>query len=350
MSFQKCQIVGKGIDSSKYHDVEVKRGDAAFPVSPSMLRAFAPCPSRWLAGYTPPPSEAKAWGSLLDCLALTPLQFPSRYATRPATYETTGMKCPSCGSITDSKKCAACKTDRMEISVTKDWNAASKTCQEWIAAQNGKEIIGPETFTDAKTAYAKLISDPVIKTYNVESDAQVALAGEWLDKATGLTIPVRCLLDYAPRADSEFAGGLGDLKTTRNAAPWQWQRWVYQSGYHVQAAFDLDLYNAATGEERTDWVWIVQENYPPYETAKRLCSLDLLAIGRVEYRNALAAYARCLKTKEWPGYDAAATESQGWTIVEGEPWMMEKAMAGIPSQSVTETPQPETDEDFDVVP
>src|SRR5947208_389590 len=86
MSFQNAKIICTGADPAKYHTRAEPRGSLGFVMGVSQLREFQKCPDRWLRGYNPPDSTAKEFGSLLDCIALTPKQFPVRYAVQPESY------------------------------------------------------------------------------------------------------------------------------------------------------------------------------------------------------------------------------------------------------------------------
>lgn len=285
------------MNSEKYHTQTAARGTPEFFISPSSLKTFAECPARWKAGYAPPESDAKDWGSLLDCALLTPNDMGKRFACKPKTYPADGKK--------------------GEPPTEKPFNANSTWCKEWMAKQGDLQIVSHSELDAVENAVKRLLADETIATYHAASEKQVHVAGEWLDKNTGLIIPVQCLIDFVPRKDSEFQKSLGDLKSTRNAGQHAFGRWCYTAGYHIQAAFDLALFTAATGEDRTDWIFIVQENYAPFETGRRLLSQDFLDIGRQTFQHALGRYARCLKTGDWVGYDPA----EEFSLVAPEPWM-----------------------------
>src|ERR1035437_9620097 len=272
MSFQNCKVVGKSVSPASYHGHNIPRGDKRAPVSPSMLKNFWHCPSRFINGYESPESVSKDFGNLLDTLLLTPEHFDSRYILQPENYETTGMKCPSCGTVTDSKKCRDCKCDRVETPVQKPWTNQSTTCADWTAAQAkaGRDVVSQDFLNTAWAAAKRIQKDEILSSFIAASDTQVLVEGEWLDEATKQILPVRCLLDLAPRLETEFANCLGDLKTTRSASVMAFQRDCFKLGYHLQAAFDLDLYNAATGEQRGTWCFAVVENYPPFEFGRRM--------------------------------------------------------------------------------
>ena len=52
--FKKCSIAGVRVSSQSYHDAKAERGASEYFMSPSSIRAFMGCPSRWKAGYQPP--------------------------------------------------------------------------------------------------------------------------------------------------------------------------------------------------------------------------------------------------------------------------------------------------------
>jgi len=306
MSFQNCKILSVGGSADDYHAAKGERGSPNFKVSPSMLSIFGQCAARWRAGYEPPSSEAKSWGNLLDGLWLTPESFKARFAVKPATYPSKEGEKP--------------------------FNANSTWCRNWIDEQGDKQIVSKSEVSEAQAAILKLDHDEVdgvklIRSVYDQSDKQVHVFGEWHDELTRFTVPVECLIDLAPKAESEFASCLADLKSTRNAGLNAFQRWAYQANYHVQAAFDLDLYSAATGEARDTWLFILQENYPPWTVGRRMLSQDFIQIGRQTYQDLLSRYCRCLKTNVWPSYDDHPETVQGWSLVEPMLFMEYQALS-----------------------
>jgi len=133
---------------------------------------------------------------------------------------------------------------------------------------------------------------------------------------------LKILIDLCPAVDSEWGKSLVDLKTATSAAVRPWTRAVHDHNLHVQAALYLDVWTACTGEDRTDFLHIVQESFAPYETCKRMLSAEYIEIGRMKYLDALKRYCQCLKTGIWPGYEVSR-EFNGWGIIEPEPWMVQ---------------------------
>lgn len=320
------KIVGKGIDSRAYHagKMENLRGSPKYAMSSSSLREFGKCPSRWVKGYNPPDSDAKDWGKLLDTRLLTPHLFESTYAIKPVIYT----------------------TDKGE---EKPWNGNATVCKEWIEEHKGVEIVSVSDVMACDAAIKELRADEIISAFVDASDTQVLVSGYYQDKKTGIELPLECLIDLAPRSDTEFAKCLGDLKSTRNAAIAPWQRWCFQAGYHVQAAFNTDLYVAATGEDRNTFCFILQENFAPWMPAKRLLSQDFLDLGRAEYKRLLENYCQCLKRGQWPSYDDTDESVQGWSIVAPEPFMAERR-AFAPRFELEPENAPESEHDGEIIP
>lgn len=322
--FKNAKIIGAGVNSEEYHNQKVEdRGKADFWMSPSQLKEFARCPRRWIDGYEMPESKAKDNGNLFDCLLLTPAQFEQRYRVKPETYK-------------DEKS-----------GTMKPWNGNSTVCKEWVADHSDYHVISLDEQNDVLSAIARLRKDEVIVAFLDASDKQVLVQAEWHDPATKLIVPVRCLMDLVPKADSEFSKCLGDVKTTRSAGLSAFTRDVHKLGYHVQAAFDLDIYTAATKEDRTDWCFILGESFKPWQPAKRLLSGDFLAIGRADYTSALTSYCLCRKHGHFPDYDETDEAVQGWSIVQPEPWMGSegqfKPKMELPQQAVDNDEPPSDD-------
>ncbi len=260
------------------------RGDANRVMSRSELKRFDWCPSRWLAGEQDEESDAMEWGSLIDCLALTPDQFQHRYAVTPATYMAKGKK----------------KDDPEE---EKPWNRNATVCKEWeeAAKESGKIALKPNEEKEARQAVRRLMLNPKIARVLDSSRRQVPLVVEYRDEETGRVIPLKVLIDVVPTSDC--ARYLVDLKTTGNAHPSMWSREVFKHWYDAQAALYLDAWNACNDDQRDTFLHIKQENYPPYETGTQPLSEDFIVSGRARYIAALRKYCQCLATDVWPDFD-----------------------------------------------
>lgn len=91
-----------------------------------------------------------------------------------------------------------------------------------------------------------------------------------------------------------------DLKTTKSIATFK--RSIAQSGYHRQAAMQIDALMNLDGKKR-EFILFVVESSAPYLTAAFTLEDDFIAKGRRDYWDAAALYSDCKADGIWPGYD-----------------------------------------------
>lgn len=250
-------------------------------VSKSLLWDFDKNPWRWKNGPAKEVTAPMKWGSLVDCMALTPHFFEEQYVITPETY-----KAP-----------ASAKKDAELIDKPWNWNATA--CQEWWAAQD-REVI---TFADhqaAQKAVAALVGNPSIKDVLSDAKTQVALRLDY-EALPGIVVPLKGLLDIVPSLSSPWSNALVDLKEVgRLDDADQISRTIHNFGYHVQAALYLDMWNALTGENRDSFIFLFQHEEEPHETAKVTLGPGAILQGREWYRNAVARWADCVTRDFWP--------------------------------------------------
>lgn len=294
-----ARVVGDDVTYEEYSHQVVDRGHRDYRMGRSDLLDFARCPHKWLVGYTSEDTEATEWGQLFEAIVIYPDRVKDNFAVCPETYP-------------DKKTGEA-----------KPWTFAALYCKAWREDQGKKQIVKGETFTQAQNAAKFFFARPELARFVKSSRKQVMVEGTWEDKETAMTIPLKGLIDLVPSAES-FPDSLGDIKTTRSAEPRTWSRDVFQYGLHVQAALYLDLWNKATGQQRTTFHHLISESGPPWEPAQRILSQDFVTLGRMTYVEILKRYSRSLKDGNWSGYDTdeAGTVWQGWLITEPEAWMM----------------------------
>lgn len=309
MSFIDARVVAIGAEPEKYHTVENKRGDLAFRVSSSSLRAFAECPAEWVTGVEEPDTKSTIFGSLYDCRLLTPDQFDKRYIVHPESYPA-------------GKNHKLVKRKEIKLGAPVPWKSNAAHCEAWelLNAQD-REIISPKLFANVEAAITRIKGDEILNAYIEASQKQVWVEGNWQDEPTGMIVPVRCLIDLVPTVDSEFFESVGDNKTARDLAVVQWGRAAFKMGYHIQAWWNLNLLNAATAGDRKQFCFLLQRNIAPWQTGRRMILPDMLRKAGARVKTLMARYCSCLKTGKWPDYDDNDEASEGWTIWREEPWM-----------------------------
>lgn len=310
---QNAKIVGDGIASEDYLKQlqGVKRGDPQFVMHGGELATFSECPWAWIRGKESKGTKSTEFGDLVDCLLLDPKRFNHAFVCHPEMYP--------------------CKPTAKDPRTEKPWTMKATYCEEWATSQSGKTIIKTSTLKEARDAVAVVRDDTVAAELIDCCRKQVMVVGEFHDTKTGISVPIKCLIDLEPPKDHPKYGEiLADFKTARSASPFWWARQVFEYGYAQQAARELDLHNAATGERRSGFHHIVCENEAPYAVSTQFLGGDFIgAIGRCRYEAALRFYCECLKTNKWPNYREMAQKKkavviEGWIECKPEEWMTKK--------------------------
>ena len=311
--FQNARVLGYGLTRASYPNHVLPRGDARRAVSQSDLKTIMSNPHKWLKGADDEGSDAMEFGSLVDCLLLTPEAYSKTYAMTPAMY-------------IDQK-----------TGVEKPWNFNANICKEWRdTLPAGVNIVSPSDVAEARKTVDNLYADNAIAGLLKGAKHQCLICAEYTAE-NGVTVPVAALIDIVP---AKVSKRLADLKTARDASPDGWNRVVFKLGYHIQGAFYLDIFNAVpehADDQRDGYRHIIVENEAPYEVGRRELDGEFIAIGRDQYQHALEAYATCLQSGVWPGADAPGE----WTKTEAEPWMLLKSGKGMMRDQFAELQQGE---------
>lgn len=368
--FTTATVVRANTNPDVYHrSNDGERGSKEFVMSRSALADFVACPSKWRAGFESRDTTATRWGTLMDALVLSPDTFDERFVIYPDTYEVATLKCPKCGSVSDAENCSCTskRLPRQPFKLSKPWNNNATVCQEWKRKHAGKIFIHREKFTDegepdeetkaatfvnAQRAKGRIDDSAELKELVRCSQTQVMVMADYHDRATGLVIPFKVLLDLVPNvAHADFGKCLADFKTARNASEGAFKDAIHKGFYDWQAGIYRDAYVCATKEDRTDFLFAVQENVPPYQPALWSLGEDWLNDARAEVRQALQFYCYCLAKNEWPGYPVS-TRIVSWGSLSREAWMLRdiqrvpedfKPLTPLPPKPKPTHPQPRPD-------
>jgi hypothetical protein len=248
-----------------YYEITASPEDWEAPVSKSLLWDFFKSPYRFVHSKAKVATPAMNFGSLVHCAMLTPELLGKEFIVSPfPDYRT-------------------------------------KAAQEWKAesVKLGNVIVSQEDLDKASD-----ISDVVhaCVEFPIEYDTEVAVFG-------GIDgVPAKGMIDIVPKAGST----LYDLKTiSKIESLYDLQRKILDYGYHWQAALYLDLWNAASGESRTEFVFIFVETSAPYETAFIRLSPEFIELGRhgysfggrkkhYGYMDAVEKWKRCVSESSFP--------------------------------------------------
>lgn len=304
--FRNGTMMGANWDQRSYHEHNGVRGKPDFVITRSELMTFAACPQKWIRGVPSEETKQTEFGQLVDTIVLQPLKFFERWAVCPETYPDTKTGDP------------------------KPWTFQANFCKQWRdeAEKKGQAVVKADVNGEAHAAATRLTDDDVCAEFLSCCQRQVCVKAEYHDEETEIVVPVKILLDLVPFVKHPVYGKcLADLKTARSASERQWSNAVVEDGLHVQAAFYLDVYRAATGEDRNTFLHLIVENSPPYEPCRSFMTTEFLEFGRMEYLGALVRYCQCLKTGEWPSYNHAGNSwpsLPGWRKCDPPLWLAQR--------------------------
>jgi hypothetical protein len=246
-----------GVSEAEYH-----RTGKPLIISKSLLWKFYQNPHKWKYGVRETSqTDSMRWGSLVDCLTLTPSAFDRDFVISPyAEFRTNEAKA---------------------------WRDNEK-----------RTVVKQAEINEAMKASEAIWNHSLAEAVLEGSARQVSVIADAVEPVTGEAFRAKCRLDIVPDAEGEYWDWLFDLKTCQSLH--KIESTIADFGYHVQAAFYLDLYNSKAADKRTRWGFIWQESESPYEVAVvELAAPDIHA-GREWYQRALATWCRCERDQSWP--------------------------------------------------
>lgn len=128
--------------------------------------------------------------------------------------------------------------------------------------------------------------------------AETSLYAE--DPATGVRLRARP--DWMTDAYDPERLWIVDYKTTVTARPDDFARKAADFGYHMQAAWYIDVAILLGLCQQPAFVFIAQEKEPPYLVSVVEFDAEAIEEGRALNRQAINLYKHCTDNDVWPGY------------------------------------------------
>ncbi len=319
----QAKIVGTGVHLSIVHQQPATPGRPEYIMTPEALAHLLTCPSKWQAGYHAEWAERHRWAAVLSTCVLTPDLWPVEYVCRPDSYNDTVFVCPQCKSEGKNKRCSKCGGTRRKQTVTRPWAGAAAACKAWTAAQDAAQrtILPNAGWSAAMAATARIKADEPAAQLLGDSAANVHQVGEWTSNDGKTRAPLATLVAIVPEEGTALDNALGALRPTPSVEHRTWLERAHYGRFWMKAAVDLAMYNLATEGTRSKYLVLLSESEPPFEVGRRELSAKLLQLGRDDFEAGMELYARCLAHRVWPTHDTAEDGTQGWTLVDQEPWL-----------------------------
>lgn len=172
-------------------------------------------------------------------------------------------------------------------------SANTNKYREWAEKQGGKAIIKERDWQRIKTVRRALQQHPVagelIRNAN-EREQTIT----WDCAYTGLRRKLRMDMATTYRGRRLIA----DLKTSSDHTPEAFSKSMHRYGYHRQASFYREGWNAAHGEW-LPYVLVVVGSKPPHVVRVYHVDEDSLDLGRKQVCDGLMRLAECYRTGDW---------------------------------------------------
>lgn len=167
----------------------------------------------------------------------------------------------------------------------------SEMQSDFIDAHDGRVIVKPADYDKIMQMRAVVFADVEYSEKLSTGFAEFSIFGE----IDGVKVKVRPDIMTS-------VGGIWDYKSCADASPDKFGMACYDHGYLLKMALQHDMFEAAYGRKPLDVVLLAQEKKPPFIAQAYELGEQELAIGRWQYKQALATYKRCKDTDTWPAY------------------------------------------------
>lgn len=241
-------------------------------ISNSQLSAFKRSPQHWIKYLKEREDETKKeayiLGSLVHCLALDKEKLTKDFQL----LDLTEMPEPE-----------------------KDFR--TKVNREWknsiLENANGKTVIDSNMMEQAKNMANSLYEDDEARRL-LQEGKEFEKEFKW--KYQG--IQCHGIKDIS---NEEF---IAELKTTRNAEPWKFQRDLFSFGYYRQGGMYLDgeMKGNFVGDPHKRFYFIAVESVEPYGVSVHELDAEVITFGVSEYRNLLTQLKECIESDYFPSY------------------------------------------------
>ena len=172
-----------------------------------------------------------------------------------------------------------------------DWRSKAAQEEQRLAREDGLSPVLPKFWETACDMADALANHRLASMLLSRGDAEVSAFA--VDPRTGVM--------RRGRADWVSPGVITDYKTAASADPGAFARAAASFGYHMQAAWYVDLWRDV-GEDIERFAFIVQEKTPPYLVEVIELDEEALDLGRRRNARALEIYRDCREADLWPGY------------------------------------------------
>jgi exodeoxyribonuclease VIII len=165
--------------------------------------------------------------------------------------------------------------------------------EEWRLLNEGKQIVTSDQMADLLL---------ILKSLKGHDLARKLLSGGHAEQSYFDICPDTGL---ARKARADFLKDehtIIDVKTTASAKPEDFAKSIANFGYHISAAYYLDVVGSVLNKKFDEFMIIAIESSAPYGISVHLLDEDAISAGRFLYKKALRTLKECKDKNIYPGY------------------------------------------------
>ena len=241
--------------------------------------------------------------STLDLFAKMPGTYKAHIDGRLKRKESDSM---SLGTVTHTRILEPeTYADRYVVNV-EGLRSNSKAYEALAAANPGKELISVKEH-EASELMAQSVMEKLDRIAKVHGGVNpFRLKGGvtehslfWTHTKTGLRLRTRPDWMIYQKDGPSF---IIDVKSTRDASPWGFDKSTETFRYDVSAAFYSDGFEAVFGRAPDAYLLVCVESESPHHTCVRFATPEIIQRGREAYEHDLDGITRCARHDVWPDY------------------------------------------------
>lgn len=165
---------------------------------------------------------------------------------------------------------------------------------EWLKDQDGIQIIQQKNMDHINAMAEVLYAHPVVEMLRAKGGHEVSIQWE------PMGVPFRSRVDKYIPGTSDMPPTIIDLKKTADLDNYALDRDCRKFNYHIKGYAYYEAVRQVTGEQ-ADFIWIFQQDKPPYDVRVRQFDSSSFDIAKFEFQNLLHRYKICRDNDHWPG-------------------------------------------------
>lgn len=175
---------------------------------------------------------------------------------------------------------------------------------QFLLDSAGKAIISQDAYDEIR-----LMSDAI----QAHGQAKDLISDAWYEKSIYWTDPDADLLCKV-RPDIWHDGFIVDLKTTVSAKYTDFQKSIYNYGYHIQAGMMHEALKHVLCKDVKSFVFVAIEKEPPYALACYQLEDMALDLGVRRFKEIIQGIRKCINENIWPSYESGLINLPSWAF------------------------------------